>query len=233
MNFQTFLELIREFGPSIIMFAFGLWGVYQMRIKNDKNEERIQKKEDDLMNFFQTALDKHDLEKQKKHDAGVEYRKNMIYKCNQYATELLKLTNADHVAIYDYCNGTSNLSGIPFVNFKIISEKRNSINIKSVFEKTEINTLGVFLLDLEKEKNIIIKNINKEESKYPELGCFMKLNKQYKGLFINLVGVSSSLGFISITFNHNKKIDYKELDKIVYDYTHKIAHLLDYTNNFS
>ena len=30
MNLQTILELIREFGPSVVMFGFGLWGIYQV-----------------------------------------------------------------------------------------------------------------------------------------------------------------------------------------------------------
>lgn len=230
MELKTILELIREFGPSVIMFGFGLWGIYKTWIKVQDDEKRIKEREDKLIENMTLVLDRRETQKQKKHDELLKYRKEVIYKCNTFAKEIMEKTDADHVAIYDYCNGTQNLSGIPFVNFKIIAEKRNNPSIKSVFGKIEINTLGVFLLDLEKEQVISIKNINKEEDKYPELGHFMKLNKQHKGVYSNIVGVDSSLGFISITFSHNKKVDYKLVEKVIFTYTQKVSNLLDFVN---
>ena len=63
-----------------------------------------------------------------------------------------------------------------------------------------------------------------------KLQIYMKLNKQFKGIFANLVGVDNTLGFVSITFGHNKKIDYSHVEKIVFEFAQKISNLLDYQN---
>ena len=176
------------------------------------------------------ALDERDYQKRKQHDEAAEYRRVINPKLHRLVAEMQKETGADHVAIYDYCNGTSNYVGIPYLKFNIIAERRTSMSIKQVFDKVEINTLGMFLADLDEKKVITIKNITKEEDQYPELGCYMKLNKQFKGIFANLVGVDNTLGFVSITFGHNKKIDYSHVEKIVFEYAQKISNLLDYQN---
>lgn len=230
MELKVILELIRAFGPSVFMYGFGLWGIYKTWMKSQEDSKRIREKEDQLVNYMTKALDQREAQKQKQHDELLNYRKEVIYKCNTYAKEIIEKTGADHVAIYDYCNGTQNLSGIPFMNFQVISEKRDNKNICSTFGKMEINTLGVFLLDLEKRQIIEIKNISKEEVKYPELNHFMKLSKQHKGVYANIVGIDSSLGFISVTFSHNKKVDYDLVNKVIIEYTQKVGNLLDYLN---
>lgn len=230
MNLQTILELIREFGPSVIMFGFGLWGIYQVWTKMQKDNDQLTRTNGDLIKQIMAALDERDYQKRKQHDEAAEYRRSITPKLHKLVAEMQKETNADHVAIYDYCNGTSSYAGIPYLHFKLISDRRMSMSIKSVFDKVEINTLGLFLTDLEKQKTITIKNILKEEDQYPELGCYMRLNKQFKGIFANLIGVEHTLGFISITFGHNKKIDYPHIEKVVYEYAQKISHLLDYQN---
>lgn len=230
MEITTIFELLREFGPAGLMFGFGLWGIYSTWIKAQKDQARVEKKDDDMIKYFMEALDKRECNKQKAHDEAAEYRKEVIYKCNNFAKEIMEETGADQVAIYDYCNGTQSLAGIPFLHFRVISEKTTGLRFNSLYEKLDINTLGVFLLDLEKEQTITIKNIKKEEDNYPELACFLGLKKQHKGIFANIVGLNSSLGFISVTFSHNKKVDYDKLEKVVYNYVQKVSNLLDYSN---
>lgn len=229
MQITTIFELLREFGPGALMFGFGLWGIYSSWIKADKDQARVQLKDDAFTEYLMKALDQRDCKKQRQHDVAAEYRKEVIYKCNQFAKEIMEQTGADQVAIHDYCNGTQNLAGIPFLHFRVIAEKKHGgLRHKSMFEKLDINTLGVFLLDLEKEQTITIKNLKKEEAHYPELSYFLNMSKQYKGMFANVVGLNSSLGFISVTFSHNKKVDYEKLEKVVYNYVQKVSNLLDY-----
>lgn len=228
MDIVTILELLREFGPAALMFAFGLWGIYSTWIAAKKSQTRAEEKDDAMVKYFMEALDKRECRKQKAHDEAAEYRKEVIYKCNIFAKEIMDETGADQVAIYDYCNGTQSLAGIPFLHFRVIAEKVTGAVGKSLHNTIDINTLGVFLLDLEKEQTITIKNIKRED--YPELTHFMGLKKQHKGMFANIVGLNSSLGFISVTFSHNKKVDYEKLEKVMYTYVQKISNLLDYSN---
>lgn len=242
MEISHFLNAINEFGPSVVMFGFGLWGIYKLILlllnSIKKSEDKIEKAElkkdetnEKMIQLLLNALDKRDECKQKQHDEAAEYRKKVIRICNDYAKEIIKKTNADQVAIYDYCNGTQNLAGIPFLHFRTIAEKEDIKYKKAVYsEKLDINTLGTFLLDLEKEQMITIKNIKKEEERYPELSHFLQLSKKHKGIFANIVGTNSSLGFIAITFNHNKKVDYAKTERLLYGYTQKISNLLDYSN---
>ena len=150
MNLQTILELIREFGPSVIMFGFGLWGIYQVWTKMQKDNDQLTRTNGDLIKQIMAALDERDYQKRKQHDEAAEYRRSITPKLHKLVAEMQKETNADHVAIYDYCNGTSSYAGIPYLHFKLISDRRISMSIKSVFDKVEINTLGLFLTDLEK-----------------------------------------------------------------------------------
>lgn len=230
MDISTIFKLLGEFGPAAVMFGFGLWGIYLNWLKAVKDQERAARKDDSLMEYFINELDKRDRKKQEDHCKSAEYRKEVIYKCHQFTKEIMKETGADNVAIYDYCNGSQNLAGIPFLHFRVISEKTSGLSVKSMYEKLDLNTLGVFLLDLEKEQTITIKNIKKEEDNYPELVSYMGLKKQGKGMFANIVGLNSALGFISVTFNHNKKVDYDKLEKVVFSYAQKVSNLLDYSN---
>lgn len=232
MEIGTILELLNEYGPVAFMFAFGIWGIYMMITQMKADRERSEKKVDLMMDKFIEALDKRDEIKKVEHDKGLEYRKDVTVKCDQYAKEILTQTGADHVAIYDYCNGSQNNAGIPFLHFSVIAEKTESGHCKTLFmsKKADLNTLGVFLIELEKEQHITIKNIKKDKDKYPELEFFMNLNKKHKGMFANIVGINSSLGFISVVFNHNKKVDYDQLEKIVFNYAQKISNMLDYSN---
>ena len=235
-------DLINELGPSIVMFSLGLWGTVKLiiflldKLKNyDKKIEQAEQKTEEankaMINLLFKALDERDVIKQKEHHKAAEYRKEVMRKCDEYAKEIIKETNADQVAIYDYCNGTQSLSGIPFLHFRTIAEKEDIKSKKNMYsEKLDINTLGTFLLDLEREQMITIKNIKREEERYPELSHFMLLNKKHKGIYANVVGTDSSLGFISITYNHNKKVDYAKVEKVIYTYTQKISNLLDYSN---
>lgn len=242
MTVLGLVKSVNEFGPSVMVFSVGLWGIINVvkflldRIK--KSDDEIKKAEqikdqyhDSMVSLLIKKLDEREDFKQKKHDEDVQYRKKVIRLCNNYALEMLKELNADSVAIYDYCNGTSSLSGIPFLHFKVIAKKEDVTNKKAVYnEKLDINILGTFLLDLEKEQQITIKDIRKNLDKYPELGHVMQLNKKTKGVFANVVGTNSSLGFISITFQHNKKVDYAKAEKVIYSYVQKISNLLDFQN---
>lgn len=242
MDLTNFVQSINEFGPSVVMFGVGLWGIYKLIalllnwIKNsDDKIERAEIRKDEtnerMIQLLLKALDERDVCKQKQHDEAAEYRKKVIRICNTYAKEIMSKTGADQVAIYDYCNGTQSLAGIPFLHFRTIAEKEDIKVKKAVYsEKLDINILGTFLLDLEKEQMITIKNIKKEEDRYPELSHFLQLSKKHKGIFANIVGTNSALGFISITFNHNKKVDYANVEKVLYGYTQKISNLLDYSN---
>lgn len=242
MGITNFIHMINDFGPSVVMFGFGLWGIYRLIIlliswiKNyDEKIEKAENKKDDAnertIELLLKALDAREESKQKRHDDAANYRKKVIRKCNEYVKEIMESTDADAVSIYDYCNGTQSLSGIPFLHFRTIAERLDVKLRKSVYsDKLDINTLGTFLLDLEKEQMITIKNIRREEETYPELMHFMLLNKKHKGVFANVVGTNSSLGFISITFNHNKRVDYDNVERILHTYTQKISNLLDYSN---
>lgn len=245
MEVTNFVNFVNEFGPSVTMFSLGLWGTYKLIIlliglvnKTNSKVEKAESRKDDAndrtIQLLLDALDKRDTCKQKQHDEAAEYRKQVIYKCNNYAKEILLECGADSVSIYDYCNGTQSLSGIPFLHFRTIAEKEDIKLRKTMYsEKLDINTLGTFLLDLEKKQMITIKNIKKEEDIYPELSYFMRLNKKHKGVFANLVGTDSSLGYISVMFNHNKKVDYNEVNRVLYNYVQKISNLLDYSNLIS
>lgn len=242
MELSNFIQMINELGPSVVMFSLGLWGIYKVgellinwvKKSGDKIDNAEAKKDEAnqrMIDLLFKALDERDVYKQKQHDEAANYRKEVIRKCNDYAKEILEKTNADQVAIYDYCNGTQSLSGIPFLHFRTIAEKEDLKLKRAVYsEKLDINTLGTFLLDLEKEQMITIKNIKREEERYPELSHFLQFNKKHKGVFANVVGTNSSLGFISITYHHNKKVDYQKVEKVLYTYTQKISNLLDYSN---
>lgn len=98
---------------------------------------------------------------------------------------------------------------------------------RPIITKKDINTLGTFLIDLEKENMMTFKNISKEEERYPELVSYLKINKQHKGVFANIHGSDDSLGFISITYGHNKKVDYVNAEHVIFEYAQKISNLLD------
>ena len=232
MGISTILQLINDYGPTVFMFAFGIWGIYTMVLKSRKDQTRTEKRNDEIIDHIVSALDKREDIKKRVHDEGTKRRKEVIYQCNTFAKEIMEKTDADKVTIYDYSNGTESLAGIPFLHFRNIAEKKSSVLTRHpIQEVLDINTLGVFLLDLEQEQVITIKNIKREEDKYPELNHFMGLQKQHKGIFANVVGLDSSLGFISVTFTHNKKVDYPMLEKLVYEYAQKVSNLLDNSNN--
>ena len=229
MDISTILKLIAEFGPGAVMFAFGLGVWYQISTKLQKDQERAEERNEKLVDKLVDVLDKQGQKKEKEHQKGEEYRKKVICQCDMIASELLKETGADKVSIFEYSNGSKNLAGIPFLHFSPIAEKTESgFKNKEAFNlKLDITTLGVFLIDLEKEHMITIKNIKKESEKYPELGHYLGMQKQHKGVYANLVGIKSSTGFISITFNHNKKVDYAKVESVLYNYTQKISNFID------
>lgn len=228
MDISQILEILREFGPLGLMFIISIWIFYKTYDKHEEDTDKLEDKNKQLLNHILESLENN---KKVIHDKGIEKRKEIIYKCNELAKDILIRTNADNVVIYDYCNGTQNLSGLPFLHFRRISEKSLNSNCNLLNDKLDVSTLGVFLLDLEKENIITIKNIKREEEKYPELANFLGLKKQYKGVFANIVGYNSSVGFISITFSHNKRVDYDNVEKIIFESVQKLSTLLEYNGS--
>lgn len=239
MDLKNLIQVIQELGPGVVTFSVGLWGIYQLIMvliklisKNDEKQKENFNNTKELVSLIINALDQKDARDQKKHSEAAEYRKLVIRKCNEFAGEIMKELDADRVVIYDYCNGSQSLSGIPFLHYRTIAEKERDSKYKKIKEgeKTDIGSLGNFLLDLEKQQIIKIRNIKLVEDKYPELSYYMQYKHKYKGVWANIIGGKSSLGFISITFNSNKKVDYDKTSKLLYLYSQKISNLLDYSN---
>lgn len=245
MEISAFVEMINKFGPSIVLLGVALWGIYKAILvitsRADKSDDRVDKaieakdqammrQMDQTNEILQKFLDEKSQSKEE-HTRGTQYRKNVIRKCHEFVKEIIEETGADKVTIYEYCNGSHNLSGIPFLGFKVIAEREVIKAQRIAYDnKMDISMLGTFLLDLERDNSITIKNVKSLETQYPELMYYMLLNKQYKGVFTNIVGVDYALGVLSITFGHNKKVDYANVEKIANKYTQKISNLLDYEN---
>lgn len=204
--------------------------------KADDKAKEAERKRDEMYSrltemVFQTLEKNKEIEKND-HTEAVKHRKELIRKCNEYAQEMMTKTQADKVVIFEYCNGTQNLTGIPFLHFKTLAEKLRVLKVSKFqdFKKYDIGSLGSFTMDLEHEGTITFKNINKYKSKYPDLLSYMMQDKQYKGVYCNIAGNEFSLGFIQVTFRHNDNVDYALVEKTITQYAQKISSLLDYQN---
>jgi hypothetical protein len=64
------------------------------------------------------------------------------------------------------------------LGFKVIAEREVIKAQRIAYDnKMDISMLGTFLLDLERDNSITIKNVKSLEAQYPELMYYMLLNK--------------------------------------------------------
>jgi Zn-dependent protease with chaperone function len=92
----TFLEIIKQVGPAVAMFGFGILGIFwvirmlmKWVSKADDKAKEAERKRDEMYSrltemVFET-LEKNKAIEKSDHTEAVKHRKELIRKCNEYA----------------------------------------------------------------------------------------------------------------------------------------------------
>lgn len=161
-----------------------------------------------------------------------QLRKNNTFQINTILQEMVTKLNSHKIAIFEFHNGGSNSSGLPFQHFSL-TQLRGRLGIPEFnreYDNMHIASAIDFLEQLNENSLIEINGIKDIKSSFPILANSFKKQGVNYAIVISLEGVYDKIGFIVIAFkNKPENLGEEELEFITKE-AHKITTLLDLKN---
>lgn len=155
-------------------------------------------------------------------------RKESIFAVNEILKDIMNNFDTDRISIFEYHNGGSNLSSLPFFHFSITMQI-NKIGVDDLnkdFDNLHISSVPDFIYNLDKQEYYYA-TVDELKNIFPKLYKDLYVNDIKEVLFANIEGSNDPIGFIMICFKQPNKINKKQLEKTLSKKIQKLAINLD------
>lgn len=187
--------VILSFVPILAMFYIRFTKTSLGKIMDEKFSERLE-------------------EEKATHKEGNRLRKQFTKNVHEILDDLAEQTNADRALVFEFSNGTSNLVGLPFLFMSAAAEvvTHRAQPVSSHYQRLNISLAASFLVKLEEEGSIFMKNLSCSQLEYPIWTYLLGQDDVKSAMFYSLQGVDEPIGFILLsTTNASGKILDKEV----------------------
>lgn len=161
-----------------------------------------------------------------------KYRADNSLRINNILQAISEELNADKIAVFEFHNGGSNLTGLPFLHFSL-TQLRGKLGIPEFnkdFENQQRASAIDFFRDLKDEIILHINGAKDIEHTFPALAKQFEAEHIQYAVALNLEGFADTIGFLIIAFgDRSEKLTHEEECFVIRE-NNKIATLLDLKN---
>lgn len=162
------------------------------------------------------------------HEMALDYRRKIDPEIKLMLTDLLYKTSANRAFIIEMHNGNSNVSGLPFLYGEMTYEEVTSGVVHIDEDYRNVNLSRFSFANYIDENHFWKGTIDELATIDSKLSMRMKSNDAYYAIFVCIHGVDNPIGFLGITYCHDKQPS--NLERImgdVYVLSQKLSQLLD------
>jgi hypothetical protein len=146
----------------------------------------------------------------RQHDIDGERRMKSISDIRNILHETLTNLNADRVSVFEMHNGTSNLSGLPFLYAAMTTEVYTPESGPAIDEYKDFNLAKYPFGTNHYNKLFICNSIDEIEKEDPLLALKMKMCKSEYLAIMVINGKHNRIGFLTVTFSNKLAIPNKD-----------------------
>lgn len=187
----------------------------------------IDNKMDNLFSFIESKI-KHS---ENEHKEAIAFRRDSSGKIKELSDKLVEETEFNSLILFEYSNGSQNISGLPFLYMSATHEIVPNGVEPSISKYQKINTtlFADFLSDLEKDNMLYVQDLNNIKEVYPIMYNILDRLGAKSAAFYSVEGIEGPIGMLVLISCYCLNEENSDINKKnIYDKGSKIASLLDY-----